>query len=162
MEKRNMPGVGLGVIILNELGEVLLLLRNSEPEKALSNMHLEGTWTLPAGKVKYGETLKEAAVRKVKQETNLDIDKDSLVLVSVADDINEYDHFVTFGFLARSYEGQIDLGDTLEQVDYKFYPLESLPINLCDPSKKIISNYLDNCVYRENESFEYLKRKKEL
>ena len=57
MEKRNMPGVGLGVIILNELGEVLLLLRNSESEKALSNMHLEGTWTLPAGKVKYGETL---------------------------------------------------------------------------------------------------------
>ena len=145
MEKRNMPGVGLGVIILNDLGEVLLLLRNSEPEKALSNMHLEGTWTLPAGKVKYGETL-----------------KDSLVLVSVADDINEYDHFVTFGFLARSYEGQVDLGDTLEQVDYKFYALESLPINLCHPSKKIIDNYLDNCVYRENESFEYLKRKKEL
>lgn len=152
MEKRNMPGVGLGVIILNELGEVLLLLRNSESEKALSNMHLEGTWTLPAGKVKYGETLKEAAVRKVKQETNLDIDKDSLVLVSVADDINEYDHFVTFGFLARSYKGQIDLGDTLEQVDYKFYSWDKLPKNLSSPCENILVNYLNKYLW-DKQSF---------
>ena len=58
-----MPGVGLGVIFLNELNQVLLILRNENPEFALSDMRLEGTWTLPAGKVKNGETLIEAAKR---------------------------------------------------------------------------------------------------
>ena len=50
-----MPGVGIGVMLFNENNEVLLLLRNANPDKAKSDMHLEGTWTLPAGKVKYGE-----------------------------------------------------------------------------------------------------------
>ncbi len=61
-----MPGVGLGVILLNENSQVLLLLRNDDAIKADSDMRLEGTRALPAGKVKYGETLIEAAKRKVK------------------------------------------------------------------------------------------------
>jgi len=42
---------GIGVLVLNEKKEVLLLLRNSNPIKAASDMHLEGTYTLPSGKV---------------------------------------------------------------------------------------------------------------
>ena len=134
-----MPGVGLGVIILNELNQVLLILRNDDPEKALSDMRLEGTWTLPAGKVKNGETLIEAAKRKVKAETNLNVD--NLEIISIADDINEYAHFVTIGLIARMCEGSIDLGDSQEHVDYKYFDIDNLPSNLCEPSIKIINNY---------------------
>ena len=44
-----MPGVGVGIIILNEIKQVLLILRNSDAALADSALHLEGTWTLPAG-----------------------------------------------------------------------------------------------------------------
>lgn len=74
MNKPNMPGIGLGVIIFNKNNDILLILRNSDKIKADSDMRLEGTWTLPAGKIKYGETIIEAAKRKVKEETNLIID----------------------------------------------------------------------------------------
>ena len=50
-------GIGVGVILLNEEGKVLLLLRNNDEKLADSNMHYEGQYTLPAGKVKFGETL---------------------------------------------------------------------------------------------------------
>ena len=143
-----MPGVGLGVIILNEENKVLLILRNDDAKKADSDMRLEGTWTLPAGKVKTGETLFEAAKRKVKSEVNLDVS--DLSLISVADDINEYAHFLTVGILANVYEGTVDLGNTEEHVKYDWFALDNLPDNLCDPSKKIILNYLDNIIYREN------------
>ena len=43
--------------------DVLLILRNSDPKLAKSDMHLEGTWTLPAGKIRYNETLIDAAKR---------------------------------------------------------------------------------------------------
>lgn len=62
-----MPGVGVGVILFNEEKKVLLILRNSDKDKAKSEMRLEGTYTLPAGKVKKGETIFEAAKRKVKE-----------------------------------------------------------------------------------------------
>ena len=143
-----MPGVGLVVIILNEENKVLLILRNDDAKKADSDMRLEGTWTLPAGKVKTGETLFQAAKRKVKSEVNLYID--SLDVVSVADDINEFAHFLTIGILAKEYKGTIDLGNTEEHVKFDWFDLDNLPENLCDPSKKIIKNYLETIIYREN------------
>lgn len=47
-----MPGVGVGIILLNSDHEVLLLLRNSDKQQADSEMRLEGLYTLPSGKVK--------------------------------------------------------------------------------------------------------------
>lgn len=144
-----MPGVGLGIIILNESNEVLLILRNDDAQKADSDMRLEGTWTLPAGKVKSGETLFEASKRKAKAEVNLIVD--GLEIVSVADDINEYAHFVTFGLIANAWEGEISLGNTEEHVDFGFFAMDNLPVNLCEPSKKIIRNYKDEQLYREEK-----------
>lgn len=145
MKDNKMPGVGLGVMILNDEDKVLLILRNSDATLADSDMRLEGTWTLPAGKVKYKESLFSAAKRKVKEEVNLDID--NIKVISIADDINEYSHFLTIGLLAGNYKGNIDLGSTMEHVDYKFYDLDNLPVNLCEPSKKIINNYKSGKIY---------------
>lgn len=144
-----MPGVGIGILILNDMNQVLMILRNEDPNKALSDMHLEGTWTLPTGKVKTGETIFEAAIRKVKEEVNLKVS--NLKLISVADDINEYSHFVTLGVLTRMYSGSIDLGNTEEHVDYGFFDLDKLPENICNPSRKIIVNYLNNRIYNEKK-----------
>lgn len=149
MNKNKVPGVGLGVMLVNKDGKVLLILRNSNPTLADSDMHLEGTWTLPAGKVRYGETIIEAAKRKVKEEVNLDVS--NLSVISVNDDINKYAHFLTIGLISYDFEGVIDLGDSLEHVDYKFYDLDNLPENLCEPSKVIIKNYRNNEIYKESE-----------
>ena len=61
VEKSKTLGIGVGIIVLNEKQEVLLLLRNSDAALADSAMHLEGTYTLPSGKVIFGETFEEAA-----------------------------------------------------------------------------------------------------
>ena len=52
-------------IIVNKNKEVLLCHRTNKP--AL------GSWWFPGGRVLKGETLNEAIVRKVKQETGLDV-----------------------------------------------------------------------------------------
>lgn len=144
-----MPGVGIGIIILNELKEVLLILRNDDAKKADSDMRLEGTWTLPAGKVKMGETLFDAAKRKVRTEVNLEVA--DLDVVSLADDINEYAHFLTVGLIAHEWDGEVSLGDTEEHVDYGFFSMDNLPNNLCEPSKKILRNYQENTIYKEEK-----------
>lgn len=142
-----MPGVGIGIMILNNNGEVLLILRNSDRFKADSDMRLEGTWTLPAGKVRYGETIYDAAIRKVYEEVGLVID--DLEVISIADDINEFASFLTVGLITYKYDGNINLGNTLEHVDYGFFGLDDLPDNLCSPSKKIIKNFREKTIYRK-------------
>lgn len=143
-----MPGVGIGVILINEENKILLIKRNDNSLLAFSAMHLEGTWTLPAGKVMSGETLLDAAFRKVKEEVNLDILKENMEIVSIADDINEYAHFVTIGFFARMYSGAVNLGNTLEHTEYGYFTLDNLPDLLCEPSKKIIENWKENRIYK--------------
>jgi len=48
-EVNKKPGVGVGVIILKD-SKVLLGKRHSDARKADSELHREGTWTLPGGK----------------------------------------------------------------------------------------------------------------
>lgn len=140
-----MPGVGIGIMIKNVQEEILLIKRNVDPKLAKSDMRLEGTWTLPAGKVKYGETLVEAAKRKVKEEVNLDVN--SFKIISIADDINEHAHFLTIGLYTENFSGDVDLRNTEEHTEYKFFRMYDLPQNLCEPSQKIIKNYLENKIY---------------
>ena len=57
-------------------------------------------------KLHFGETLEDAAHREVLEETGININKESLKLISVANDIVEDAHFVTIGFLYKNPEGE--------------------------------------------------------
>ncbi len=47
--KNKKVGVGIGVMLLKE-GKVLLGKRNIDPVKADSELHGEGTWTIPGAR----------------------------------------------------------------------------------------------------------------
>lgn len=143
-------GIGVGIIVLNDKKEVLLLLRNDEEKLADSDMRLEGTYTLPSGKVKFGETFEEAAIRKLKDESNLDVLEENLKVVSLSSDINEYAHYATIGLIALNYSGEFALKVSQEFSGYGWFSLDNLPINLCIPSKTIISNYLSEIIYSDS------------
>jgi len=66
----------VGAVIFNEKGEVLMM------QEAKSSC--AGQWYLPAGKMEPGEDIVEAAVREVKEETGLDFQVSSLLLVESA------------------------------------------------------------------------------
>jgi 8-oxo-dGTP diphosphatase len=57
----------VAIIIENPEGKVLLQLRENKPDVSFANH-----WTLPGGKVEIGETPLQAAVRELKEETDLD------------------------------------------------------------------------------------------
>jgi len=78
MEEKQRPKVGVGIMILNNQGEVLLGKRNDDAEKASSDLHGEGMWTMPGGKLDFHETLIDGAYREVLEETGIKINKDKL------------------------------------------------------------------------------------
>lgn len=138
-------GVGVGVLILNKDNKILLGFRNSDPRKADSELHGEGTWTLPGGKVKLKEKLLECAMREVEEETGIKVN--SLKLISVVDDMNDYAHFITIGFLCKEFKGEPKVMEPDEITEWRWFDLNNLPENMFFPSKNIIKNYLNGEVY---------------
>lgn len=99
------PGVGFGVILLKEK-KVLLGHRHEDPKKADSALHGEGTWTLPGGKLDFGENFEEAVAREVAEETGIKIDENKLESVSLTNNIVTDAHFVTLGWLCHKFSGE--------------------------------------------------------
>lgn len=141
-------GVGVGIMILKR-GKVLLGKRNSDPRKADSELHGAGTWTMPGGKVHFGEGLKEAAFREVQEETGIKVKKGKLKLISVSNDIVQDAHFVTLGFLCQDFLGKPKVKEPEEITEWRWFPLNKLPKPLFFPSAKILKNYLAKSIYRK-------------
>lgn len=99
------PVVGVGGVVVRD-GAVLLVQRAQEP--------LAGQWTLPGGVVEAGETLEEAVVRELREETGLTVRV--LELVEAFDRISRdasgrprY-HYVILDYLCEPTAGDLCAG----------------------------------------------------
>jgi len=139
-------GIGVRVMILKN-GKVLLGKRRANLEKAGSPLHGGGTWTMPGGKVDFGENLEEAMFREVLEEAETKIDKDDLRLSSVSYNIINDRQFVTLGFITESFEGEPKVSPGGEIIEWKWFSLDNLPDNLYFASADILNNHLNNKIY---------------
>jgi 8-oxo-dGTP diphosphatase len=147
-DKNNLkPRVGVGVMILKD-NKVLLGERHTDSEKADSELHGEGTWTMPGGKLDFQEGLKEAGIREVFEETGIKVK--NLDLISISNDVVPDNHFVTIGFLCNDFEGEPKVMEPDEITKWEWFDLNNLPEKVFPPSAKIIKNYLDKKIYQEN------------
>jgi len=110
------PAVG---VILEQQGQVLLVLRKFEPRSA--------QWSLPAGFIEYDESPIEAALRETKEETGLDIQVTSLLDVYGACDDPRV-RVVLVVYEGRILDGEVRPGD--DAAAAQFFPLDALPENM--------------------------------
>jgi 8-oxo-dGTP diphosphatase len=94
--------VGVAAVIWNDQREVLLIRRTKPPRM--------GEWSLPGGKVEFGESLIPALKREIREETGLEIAV--IGLVDVAETIDDEQagaagaHFVLIDYAARHVSGK--------------------------------------------------------
>jgi 8-oxo-dGTP diphosphatase len=83
--------VAVGAVVLRN-GSILLVRRGREPAA--------GAWSLPGGRVRFGEELHEAVVREVAEETGLEVVVDRFLgwVERLGTDPEPY-HFVILDFL---------------------------------------------------------------
>ena len=141
----NVIGAGCGVIILNDKGQILLGLKNTDEQLADSELHEEGTWCMPGGQIEYGESFEEAGAREVKEETGLDVN--DLEVFCVQTDKNEHAHFISVGMIARSYIGTPKTTEPEVILKWQWFDLNQLPKKIFTPSKTTIDCYINNKFY---------------
>lgn len=111
------PRLTSAVLVVKD-GKFLLAERKKE------NYH--GYWVIPGGGVKFGETIQDAALREIKEETNMDVDLVKLIGPKEVINVPGNYHSVTFFHLAnpKSSEGDIEANDDVS--DAKFFTLEEI------------------------------------
>ena len=138
MKEKKKIGVGLGVMIFKH-GKVLLGKRHKDPKKASSQLEGAGTWTMPGGKLHFGETFEEGAKREVREETGLKLKKVRVICLN--NDMVESAHFVTAGLFSSDFEGKPKIEEPDEITQWRWFYLNDLPNPIYFPSAKVIENY---------------------
>lgn len=125
-------GVGVGAVILRE-DKILLLLRKKAPEA--------GCWTIPGGKVEFGETVEEAILREVKEE--LGVEGRIIAPLGVTNHIlkEEKTHFVAPRFLVEILE-EPENKEPLSHEEMKWFPVDQLPVNVTVTTQMALSAFL--------------------
>jgi len=144
MSKQGISGAGVGILVLKD-NKVLLGLRNPDPVKADSALHGEGTWTCPGGKIRFGENFEKAAAPQLLEETGLVTD--SFHVYSVSNDVGSDAHFITIGLLCKKFTGEVKTMEPDEIVEWRWWDINNLPLNMFPPSKKMVRNYLAGKFY---------------
>jgi 8-oxo-dGTP diphosphatase len=127
------PTTRVSVVVLTADGKILLV------------KHRKGSrqyWVLPGGRLEYGETFQECAIRELKEETGLDIKVQRLIYMSEAIAPDRSRHIVNVYLTAEVIGGTLQLGSepVLAAVDY--VPLEELETCTLYPpvGKKVVAD----------------------
>jgi ADP-ribose pyrophosphatase YjhB (NUDIX family) len=137
-------GVGFGVMLLRG-DKVLLGHRHVEAEKASSELHGEGTWTMPGGKLHFQESFEDGARRELLEETGI-IGK-SFRVISLTNDIVHDAHFVTIGLMCEHFDGEPKVMEPDEITEWKWFSLNALPKPMYFPSEEVLKNYREKKFY---------------
>lgn len=100
------------VLLFDEHEENVLLVKNKGRGASY--------YTLPGGAVEKGETLEEAAIREVKEETGLDVQVNGIFTISEAFFEERGHHAVFFTFIGKIIGGEINISipEEIEEVTW--------------------------------------------
>jgi len=127
MESKDLqrPKVGLGVYVLNDKRELLLLKRKGA--------HGEGSWCPPGGHLEGRETFEQCAKREAREE--LDISLQDIELIGVTNDISKDKHYVTVEMKAKIKSGQPRIAEPDKCSEFGWFELDKLPSPLFLPER---------------------------
>ncbi|MFD7325784.1 NUDIX hydrolase [Streptomyces sp. NPDC059875] len=123
--------LGAGVVVTDEAGRVLL------------GLHPTGTWELPGGKVDPGESIEEAAVRELAEETTLvaaaaDVEVIGILLDALTSrDLTR----MTAVAVVRTFRGTPTVAEPDKIRRWEWSPIDRLPHPLFAPSAQALKTW---------------------
>jgi 8-oxo-dGTP diphosphatase len=127
------PVPATAVVVFDETKGLLLVKRKAPPK--------QGYWALAGGFMELSESVENAALRELHEETGLSGKVDRLLGV-VANDSLLYGTVLIVGYLVIDYTGDLLAGDDAEKVD--FFPVGDIPEIAFSSHREFIEIALDH------------------
>jgi 8-oxo-dGTP diphosphatase len=128
---QNYPKVGVGVIVLkSENGQKFVMLHQRKGE------HGEGYWGSGGGHLELGESLKEGALRELREEAGEELKVGNVKFLGVMN-FTQFNpkHYVDISFVADWVSGEPTNSAPDETTDWQWVSLDRLPNPLFPPVK---------------------------
>ena len=130
---------GASAIIINDKKQILLQRRVDNDK-----------WGLPGGCQEIGETFEETVIREVKEETNLDVKKEDLKLITIVSGNTRRRQYpngdVVYNnsalYLIDKYKGDLKCDE--ESKVLEFFDIDNLPLNQHD--EDLVQAYLKTLI----------------
>jgi 8-oxo-dGTP diphosphatase len=131
------PVLGVGAIVIHD-DKILLVKRGNPPCK--------GCWAIPGGHVEYGESIYDAVLRELFEETNICGEPLGVIYVDeiLPEESGENYHFVLIDILVKPKRISA-LKPGSDALDAKFYPINNPPESLT-PSTRRLLKYLKQLI----------------
>ena len=122
--------VGVGAVVIQ--GSTILLVKRA-------NDPCRGYWAIPGGHIEYGESIGEAAIRELYEETSIRARPIGVVWVDEilpSECISGGHHYVIIDVLMKTEEQNPVPGtDAVEAI---FYPIENIPVKTTPSTRRLI------------------------
>jgi 8-oxo-dGTP diphosphatase len=107
------------VIVVVKESKLLLGKRKNKEEY--------GLYGFPGGKVDKGETVLQAVIRELKEETGLLLNMNGRPIDMGWRDVMIHDHFIEFFFLVNKFKGKVCLKEPDKCMGWEFFSINNLP-----------------------------------
>ncbi|SMY32335.1 nucleotide triphosphate diphosphatase NUDT15 [Photobacterium andalusiense] len=130
------PMVGIGIIIVNQQGQILIGKRK--------NSHAP-YYSIPGGHMELGETFSQCATREVEEETGLIIYEPQVIAVTnnLATYHESGKHYISVALLATDFSGELTLKEPDKCEGWLWVDPTQVPSPQFDASEQSIQCYLE-------------------
>lgn len=128
------PIAAVGVVCLR--GDDVLLIRRGKPPRA-------GEWSLPGGRIEWGERAEDAALRELKEETGCEaeilglVDVVNAIMARSGAEAPPWGHYVLIDYAAHWRGGEPTPGDDAREARF-FSPREISTLNLWSETLRVV------------------------
>lgn len=134
------PRVGLGIIIVNKDGNILIGKRKGSHAQKYS---------IPGGHLDMGETFEQGAIREIKEETDLDILEPKVI--AITNNLETYKeegkHYISVVLLVTKYSGELKNMEPEKCEEWNWINPKELPQPHFDASTLGVKCYLNESFY---------------
>lgn len=125
--------IGIGVIILNKNGKVLLGKRISK--------HGQNTWSFPGGHLEENESPTDCALRETKEETGIELTNTQLGPWTYDEFPNSNANYVSLFIMAHHKQGLPEVKEIEKFSEWRWFDVNHLPRPLFKPIQTLLDNY---------------------
>lgn len=133
-------GVGVGALIVDDEGRLFLAKRGPKAKNE------RGLWEFPGGGVEFGETLRDALVREIREEYGITIDVGELLTVTDHILPDEGQHWVSPSYICRIVDGTPAILEPEKCSATGWFALDDIPADLTQVTRH------DLALYRQRSS----------